>query len=96
MIEAWKKLVDGGEAVVDFIDNLYDVVAQIALYITLVVAAALIVYHLVVGKRGEEAVAKARRFELGVIVGYSVGIICTLGVLKLVGKILDGKTATRF
>ena len=64
MIEAWKKLVDGGEAVVDFIDNLYDVVAQIALYITLVVAAALIVYHLVVGKRGEEAVAKARRFEL--------------------------------
>lgn len=96
MIEAWKKLVDGGEAVVDFIDNLYDVVAQIALYITLVVAAALIVYHLVVGKRGEEAVAKARRFELGVIVGYSVGIISTLGVLKLVGKILDGKTTTRF
>lgn len=96
MIEAWKKLVDGGEAVVDFIDNLYDVVAQIALYITLVVAAALIVYHLVVGKRDEVAVAKARRFELGVVVGYSVGIISTLGLLKLIGKILDGKTTTRF
>ena len=70
MSEFWEILVGGGETPpkpTDVIKALYNVLAQLALYVTIVLAAALVVYHIVVSKRSEEEVAKARKLEVGII-----------------------------
>ena len=99
MSEFWEILVGGGETPpkpTDVIKALYNVLAQLALYVTIVLAAALVVYHIVVSKRSEEEVAKARKLEVGIIVGYSIGVISTLGRMVLVRTILKGETDTHF
>ena len=96
MSEFWNKLVEGGKTATDVIKSLYNVLAQLALYVTIVLAAALVVYHIVVSKRSEEEVAKARKLEVGIIVGYSIGVISTLGLMVLVRTILKGETDTHF
>lgn len=96
MREFWEILAGGETKPTDVIKALYNVMAQIALYVTLVLAVALVVYHIVVSKRSEEEIAKARKLELGIVVGYSIGVISTLGLMVLIRTILKGETDTRF
>lgn len=61
-----------------------------ALYATLIVAAALIVYAIVIRNRDEEQLDKSRRTMVGVVIGYSVGVIAILGFLELSYQIWSG------
>ena len=61
-----------------------------ALYATIIVAAALIIYAIVVRNRDEEQLARSRRTIVGVIIGYSVGVIAILGFLEVSYQIWSG------
>ena len=63
MSEFWNKLVEGGKTATDVIKSLYNVLAQLALYVTIVLAAALVVYHIVVSKRSEEEVPRRANWK---------------------------------
>ena len=66
------------------VDALFDLLASIALYMTLAIALVLIVYAVLIRNKDEEYLARARRLIAGVTVGYSVGVISVLGSLKLI------------
>lgn len=87
--------VDDEYLAVGFSD-LYDLLATIAMWITLVVAVGLIVYAVVVRNSDDDKLARARRLIVGVIVGYSVGIISVLGSFKLIGVILEEDITVNF
>ena len=54
-----------------------------ALYATILLAVAIIVYAVVIRNRSEEQLAKSRRTLTGVVIGYSVSVIAILGFLRL-------------
>ena len=54
-----------------------------AMYATIIVAAAIIIYAIIIRNRDEEQLAKSRRTIIGVIIGYSVGVIAILGFLEV-------------
>lgn len=87
---------EGEEYLAVGFDKLFDLLASIALYITIAVALALIIYAIVIRNRDEEYLIRARRLSVGIIVGYSVGIISVLGSFKLIGYILDEKVNANF
>ena len=78
------------------LDKLTELLAKFALYVTLVVAVALIVYAFVIRNRDEQYIAKSRRLIVGVVVGYSVGVISILGFARLLYYHFDGKVNTNF
>lgn len=88
LLAAWLGEGDDAYLAVSF-DKLNDLLATIALYVTIAVGVALIVYAIVIRNRDEAQLAAARKLSVGIVVGYSVGIISVLGSLKLIGKILD-------
>ena len=61
-----------------------------ALYATLIVAAALIIYAIVIRNRDEEQLVKSRKLITGVIVGYSAGVIAILGFLEVAYQLWSG------
>lgn len=95
MSELWSTLISATDAYTA-VDSLNDIVATIAFYITVVVAAALAVYNVAIGGRDAETIAKARRTSVGIVVGYSVGVIAVLGTLKIILAAIDEKIDTKF
>ena len=77
-------------------DKLFDLLASVALYVTIALAAALIVYAIVIRNRDEIEVAKARKFVVGSVLGYSVCVISILGAFKLLNYIMDEKINRNF
>lgn len=71
-----------------FLEGVTEVISRIALYITLAVVAALIVWAVVVRNRDEQYLKGVRRTMLGIVVGYTVGVIAVLGSLRLYAEIL--------
>ncbi len=65
-------------------DALFDLLASIALYVTLAVALGLIVYAILIRNKDENYLARSRRLIVGITVGYSVGVISVLGSFKLI------------
>lgn len=96
MLEKLKGFWIDDEYVVVSFNDLYDLLATIAMWITLVVAVGLIIYAVVVRNSDDEKLARARRLIIGVIVGYSVGIISVLGSFKLVGVVLEEDITINF
>lgn len=74
----------------------YGVLSELALYVTIALAAVLIVYAIVIRNRDEEQLAKSRKLILGVVIGYSVAVISMIGFLMLAKEIVDGSIDTRF
>lgn len=74
----------------------YGVLGRFALYVTLALVAALVIYAIVIRNRDEEYLAKARKLILGVIIGYSFAVISMMGFLMLAKEIVDGAITTRF
>ena len=61
-----------------------------ALYATIAVAVGILIYAIIVCNRDEEGLQKSRRAILGVIIGYSAGVISILGFLRLAYQIFSG------
>lgn len=89
----WKTITEMGKS---GLKQAYGVLSQFALYLTIAVAAALIVYAIVVRNRDEEGLIKSRRLMLGVVIGYSVAVISMIGFLMLAKEIVDGAIDMRF
>lgn len=96
MVESWKALKELGSSATDTLKQLFEFVGYIALFVTIALIVGLVVYHVAASKKGEEALAKARRTEAGIVVGYSLGIIVTLGSIKLIRSVLKGEIDTNF
>lgn len=77
-------------------DALFDLLASVALYVTLAVAVCLIVYAIVVRNKDEAYLARSRRLIAGVTVGYSVGVVAVLGTFKLVITELNEDITSNF
>ena len=86
---------DDGYLAVGFAE-LYDLLATIAMWITLAVAVGLIIYAIVIRNGDDERLARSRRLIAGIIVGYSLGIISVLGSFKLIGVILEEDITVNF
>lgn len=95
MGEFWQALVSSTDAYTA-VDSLYDLLATIAFYVTLAVLAVLTLYNIVVDKRDEGANSRVKHVSLGVVIGYSVGVISVLGAMKLVLTALDDGINTKF
>ena len=78
------------------LDKLTELLATFALYATLVVFVGLVVYAIVIRNRDEQYLAKSRRLIVGIVVGYSVGVISILGFARLLYYHFDGKVTSNF
>ena len=77
-------------------DKLFDLLATVAFYVTIVLGVILVVYAIIIRNRGEEYLAKSRKLVVGTIIGYSIGVISILGAFKLIYYIIDEKVNTQF
>ncbi|MCM1289387.1 MAG: energy-coupled thiamine transporter ThiT [Corallococcus sp.] len=72
-----------GKSYRKFLEAVTDVIANVALYITIALIAALVVWAIAVRNKDEGYLSKTRRTMLGIVVGYAFGIITVLGSLRL-------------
>lgn len=73
-----------------FLEAVTDIVANVALYVTLALAAALIVWSVVIRNRDEQQLAAARKTMTGIVTGYAVGVITVLGSFRFYAEIMAG------
>ena len=78
------------------LEKLTELLATFAFYATLVVFVGLIIYAIVIRNRDEQYLTKSRRLIVGIVVGYSVGVISILGFARLLYYHIDGKVNTNF
>ena len=67
-----------------------------ALYATIIVAAAIIIYAIVVRNRDEEQIQQSRRTIIGIVIGYAVGVISILGFLEVAYQVWSGDLDTYY
>lgn len=72
-----------------FLEAVIDDVSGIALYLALAFAVAIVVWAVVVRNRDEKYLASSRKTMLGLVVGFSVGVIVVLGTFNLYAETLD-------
>ncbi|MCM1533975.1 MAG: energy-coupled thiamine transporter ThiT [Corallococcus sp.] len=68
----------------------YNVLSELALFVTIALAVALVIYAVVIRNRDEEYLAKSRKLMLGIVIGYAVSVIATIGTLMLLREIMGG------
>ena len=51
----------------------YNVLAELALFVTIALAVALVIYAIVIRNKDEDYLAKARKLILGIVIGYEIG-----------------------
>lgn len=73
-----------------FLEAVTDIIASIALYITIALIAALVVWAVVVRNKDDDYLSKTRRTMLGIVIGYAFGIITVLGALRLYAENMAG------
>lgn len=72
-----------------FLEAVIDDVSGIVLYVALALAVAVFVWAVIIRNRDEKYLAAARKTMLGVVIGFSVGVIAVLGTFKLYAETLD-------
>ena len=94
MKELWeilKSFASGDESVSkSTFKTIRTLLGSFALYATVIVAAVIIIYAIVMRNRDEAQLARSRRTIVGVIIGYSVGVIAILGFLEVSYQIWSG------
>ena len=95
LLGLWAGEGDDAYLAVSF-DKLFDLLASVALYVTIALGIALILYAIVIRNREEMEIVKARKFIVGAVVGYSIGVISLLGTFKLLNYIMDEKINKNF
>ena len=89
LLGLWAGEGDDAYLAVSF-DKLFDFIASVALYVTLALIVALVIYAIVIRNRDEEQLGKSRRTIIGIVIGYSVGVIAILGFVRLAYQIRSG------
>ncbi len=77
-------------------DNLLELLSSIALYVTIALFAGLVIYAIIIRNKDEEYIVKSRKLIVGIVAGYSIGIISVLGSFKLINYIIDEKINLNF
>ena len=72
------------------VEYLLEFLSSIALYVTIALIVGLLGYAFAVRNKDEQCQAVARKTMLGIVIGYIVGVISTLGVIKMIYSIMDG------
>ena len=94
MKELWeilKRFVAGDESIdKSTFKTIRALLGSFALYATIIIAAAIIVYAIIIRNRDENQLAKSRKTIVGVIIGYSAGVIAILGFLEVAYQIWSG------
>ena len=93
MTELWeilKGLAGNGSIDKSTFKTIRTLLGSFALYVTIAVAAAIIIYAIIIRNRDEEYLQKSRRVIIGVVIGYSVGVIAILGFLEIAYQIWSG------
>ena len=78
------------------LDKIGSLLGWFALFVTIALVVLLFGYAIVIRNRDEEQLARSRRLILGIVVGYSVGVISILGLLRLLYYHYDGKINGNF
>lgn len=89
----FKELLDGiagGEKFTTLLKYATNVIATLALYVTIVLAVALVVWAIVVRNKDEQYLAGVRKTMKGIVIGYSVGVIATIGSLRFLRDYIKG------
>ena len=76
--------------------TLRNLLESFALYATIAVAVGILIYAIVIRNRDEESLKRSRRTILGVVIGYSVGVISILGFFRLGYQIFTGDIDTYY
>ena len=77
-------------------DKLFDLLATVALYVTIALVVAVVIYAIVIRNRDEVEIGKARKLIVGMVAGYSIGVISILGTFKLLNYVMDEKINKNF
>ena len=87
-----------GEGAIDksAFKTIRNLLESFALYATIAVAVGILIYAIVIRNRDEQALQKSRRTIVGVVIGYSVGVISILGFLRLAYQIMTGDIDTYY
>lgn len=92
-VTMWETITEMGKK---GLKQAYGVLSQFALYLTIALVLALVIYAIVIRNRDEESLSKSRKLILGVVIGYSVAVISMIGFLMLAKEIVDGAIDMRF
>lgn len=87
--ELLKGIADG-EKFTTLLKYATNVIATFALYITLAVVAALLIWAIVVRNKDEQYLSGVRKTMKGIILGYSIGVIATIGSLRFLRDYIKG------
>ncbi len=82
--------IESGEKFTTLLKYATNVIATLALYITLALVAALLIWAIVVRNRDEQYLSGVRKTMKGIILGYSVGVIATIGSLRFLRDYIKG------
>lgn len=84
------------EDYLDFFGEATDVVATIALYVTIAFFLFIAIYAVVIRNRDEIYLKGSRKLIAGLTIGYSVGVIATIGSLKILKDVWGGEINTNY
>lgn len=84
------------EDYLDFFGEATDVVATIVLYVTIAFFLFIAIYAVVIRNRDEIYLKGARKLISGLTIGYSVGVIATIGSLKILKDVWGGEINTNY
>ena len=87
-----------GEGAIDktAFKTIRNLLESFALYATIMVVVGILIYAIIIRNRDEESLQKSRRTILGIVIGYSVGVISILGFLRLAYQIMTGDIDTYY
>lgn len=89
----WQTITEMGKS---GLKQAYGVLAEFALYVTIALACALVIYAIVIRNKDDEYLAKSRKLIVGIIIGYSAAVISLIGFLMLAKEIVDGGITANF
>ena len=96
MWQILKTLIDGEGVDKSSFKLIRNLLESFALYATIMVVVGILIYAIIIRNRDEQSLQKSRRTILGIIIGYSVGVISILGFLRLAYQIYSGDIDTYY
>ena len=84
------------EQALESLDAITDIVAQFALYVTILLGLVLLTCFIVMSVRKSLNLGVFKKIALGIVVGYSYAVIALLGFMRFVYEYFDGNINSNF